>query len=594
MEYLPFTATSLTDGFWKHYYDVAKTVTVYSVYDRFKETGRFDALSCRYRQGQENKPHIYWDSDVAKWIEGVAYLLARERDADLEQKIDDMVAQIAKNQREDGYFNSYFLGIAPSEIYSNRDFHELYCTGHLIEAALAYEQATGKDLLLRCMLKNVDYIYRIFVEEQSAAFVTPGHEEIELALLKLYRRTTDPKHLSLARFFMDQRGNNDKEEGVPYNQSDLPLREISEAKGHAVRACYLYTAMAMMAKADEDVALLASCNRVFEDIIQKKMSITGGIGSQPIGEKFSYAYDLPNRGTYNETCAAISLAMFASEMQLIKADSLYGDLIERIYYNGFLSGMSLGGDHFFYTNPMELDLDKYQRDEEPGIRTERVRVFDCSCCPPNILRMLASLPRYAYAIDGNVVYCHQFVSGQTRFMMNGREAVLTQKTAYPHDGNIQFSYSGDPMTLRVRIPSWCVEFEGETHNGFAEFRLNDGDSVTVTLPMEVHFMEANPEVQDNAGRYAVMRGPIVYCMEGIDNGRMLRDITLLDDGTASVAMEDGILAPILYMNGERRVKRVSLYHLKSGDHYCVKVRLIPYFAIANRGATDMVVWTMVK
>lgn len=594
MEYLPFQATSLVDGFWQHYYELAKNVTVHCVYDRFKETGRFEALSCRWKEGQENKPHIFFDSDVAKWIEGAAYLLERERDVDLEQKIDDMVAQIAKNQREDGYFNSYFLGVSPSEIYSNRDWHELYCTGHWIEAALAYEEATGKDLLLRCMLKNVDYIYQIFVEEQSAAFVTPGHEEIELALLKLYHHTADPKHLALARFFLDQRGNNDKEECIPYNQSDLPLREISEAKGHAVRACYLYTAMAMMARVDGDEGLLASCDRVFDNISRKKMSITGGIGSQPIGEKFSYAYDLPNRGTYNETCAAISLAMFASEMQLLKEDSLYGDLIERIYYNGFLSGMSLSGDHFFYTNPMELELDKYQRDGEPSILTERVKVFGCSCCPPNVLRMLASLPRYAYAIDGNVVYCHQFVSGQTRFMMNGKEAVLTQKTSYPNDGNLQFSYSGDPITLRVRIPSWCVEFEGQTQNGFAEFHLNDGDSVTVTLPMEVHFMEANPEVQDDAGRYAVMRGPIVYCMEGVDNGRNLRDITLLENGTMETAIEEGIPAPILYMNGERRIERASLYQLKSGDRYGIKARLIPYFAIANRGATDMVVWTMVK
>lgn len=594
MEYLPFNATSLVEGFWLYYYELAKNVTVYRVYDRFKETGRFDALSCRWHQGQENKPHIFWDSDVAKWIEGAAYLLLRERDADLEQKIDDMVVQISNHQREDGYYNSYFLSIAPSEIYSNRDGHELYCTGHWIEAALAYDQATGKDLLLQCMLKNVDYIYKVFIEEKSAAFVTPGHEEIELALIKLYRYTNDPKHLELARFFLDQRGNNEREERMIYNQSDLPLREIQEAKGHAVRACYLYTAMAMMAKVDEDACLLASCDRVFDDITQKKMSITGGIGSQPIEEKFSYAYDLPNRGTYNETCAAISLAMFASEMQLLKGDSLYGDLIERIYYNGFLSGISLSGDHFFYTNPMELELDKYQRDGEPGIRAERAKVFDCSCCPPNVLRMLSSLPRYAYAIDGDVLYCHQFLSGQTRFTVNGKEAVLTQKTAYPSDGNIQFAYQGEPITLRVRIPSWCVEYEGQTKNGFAEYHLNDGDSITVTLPMEIHFIEANPAVQENSGRYAVMRGPIVYCMEGVDNGRNLRDITLLEDGAMEIVTEEGIPAPILYMNAERRREREFLYQLKSSDRYAIKARLIPYFAMANRGATDMIVWTMVK
>lgn len=607
MKNLDFENVKINSGFWKFYSDLNRNAIVKNVYRRFKETGRFDALCCVWREGMSNKPHIYWDSDVAKWIEGAAYLIQTSPEPQLETLIDGMIDNIAANQRVDGYFNSYFLSVEPSKIFTNRDLHELYCVGHMTEAAMAYYKATGKRKLLDCVLKNIDMIYRVFVTEQSAAFVTPGHEEIELALLKLYDFLGDPKHLELARFFINQRGNNEKEKVLndilldksnnytfgEHIQSALPLREISDAVGHSVRACYLYTAMAMLAKKDGDTALKAACDRVFDDIVNRKMSITGGIGADHNCEKFSYKYDLPNSDTYNETCAAISLAMFAGALQEIEANSRYGDIIERIYYNGFISGVSLAGDKFFYTNPLEIDRKKYARSTYQPI-CQRVKVFGCSCCPPNIVRMLASVSRYSYTVDGNTIYCNQFAESEARLSVDGKDAFLTQKTNYPYDGKITFNYSGEPITLCVRIPDWCTEYEGDTENGFAHFKLNDGDCLTVNLPMKIHFIEANPYVQDDSGRYAVQRGPIVYCMEEIDNGENLRDITLLENSEMRIEHEDGIPAPVIYISANRRPATERLYSIKCNKRISFTARLIPYFSFANREASDMLVWTMVN
>ena len=593
MKNLNFDCTIINDGFWRFYNVLNRKSVVKNVYNRFKETGRFDALRCDWREGAPNKPHIFWDSDVVKWMEGVAYLIEESPEPELEALVDEMIDNIAQNQRSDGYFNSYFLSVEPSKIFTNRDWHELYCVGHTIEAAIAYHKATGKDKLLNCVLKNVDMIYRVFVEEQGAAFVTPGHEEIELALLKLYNYLGNEKHLELARFFIDQRGNNDREEKSSQIQSNLPLREVYEAVGHSVRACYLYTAMAMLAKIDGDDKLKAACDRVFDDIVNCKMSITGGVGADHTGEKFSYKYDLPNADTYNETCAAISLAMFAGAMMEMDVNSRYGDAIERIYYNGFISGLSLDGEKFFYTNPLEIDRKKYARSTYQPI-CERVKVFECSCCPPNVVRMLASIPRYMYTVDGDTVYCNQFAQSETKLQIGSKDAILTQTTDYPNNGKITFKYKGEPMTLYVRIPDWCVEYEGDTENGFARFELSDGDSVTVDLPMKIHFIEANPYVQDNSGRYAVQRGPVVYCMEEIDNGENLRDISLLENSEKKVVCEEGIPAPVIYMGAERRPATNQLYSIKNDERVSFTARLIPYFAFANREATDMLVWTMVR
>lgn len=598
MENIYFNNVKLLGGFWNYYKNLNKNSVVKNVYERFKETGRFDALKCNWRENMPNKPHHFFDSDVAKWIEGVAYILEAEPDIELEKTVDELIENICDNQRKDGYFNSYFITVEPSKIYFDRHAHELYCTGHMIEAAIAYDKATGKDKLLNCVIKNVDLIYKVFVEEKSANFVTPGHEEIELALLKLYKYKKIEKHLLLAKFFINQRGNNNIESEnkgkseLEYSQSDCPVRDIKAAKGHSVRGGYLYTAMAMLAKIDNDDELLTACKTVFFDIINKKMSITGGNGSERMGERFSYEYDLPNIDVYNETCAAISLAMFAGALQEIECNSVYGDIIERIIYNGFISGVSLDGSKFFYTNPLEIDIKKHDRfNWMPPF--ERVKVFNCSCCPPNVVRMLASIQRYMYTINGNNIYCNQFAESETTFQINGKECSLKQTTEYPLSGKITFKYSGEPVKLFVRIPEWCVEYKGNKNNGYDCFKLSDGDTVTVELPLKAHFIEANPYVQDNSGRYAVQYGPLVYCMESIDNGDNLRDITLLENGNIKVVNEE-FPAPVIYMDAERRLNTDKLYAIKNNNRSSFTARLIPYFCFANRKPSDMIVWTMVK
>ena len=595
---LSFQNTKIKDGFWRFYMDLNRNAVVKNVYERFRETGRFDALRCDWREGMPNKPHVFYDSDVAKWIEGVAYIIREAPAPKWEALVDEMVEHIAANQRRDGYFNSYYQTIEPSQIFIHREQHELYCLGHMIEAAIAYHAATGKDKLLNCVLKNVDMVYQAFVEEKTAAFVTPGHQEIELALMRLYHYLGNNKHLELARFFLNHRGANEKDctlyhYGKEYSQDNVPVREITEAVGHSVRAAYMYTGMQMLAKVDGDEALQKACDRVFDNIVHYKMAITGGMGSDQLGEKFSYNYDIPNSDTYNETCAAISLAMFAGALQEVHADSRYGDIIERVLYNGFISGVSLDGAKFFYSNPLEVDRKKFVRStyQAPG---ERVKVFECSCCPPNVVRTLASVANYMYSVDESTVYCNQFAASETTLQIGGKDALLKQITNYPFDGKITFQYSGEPVTLRVRIPEWCVEYTGETKNGFAEFSLNSGDSVTVDLPMAIHFVEANPYVQDNSGRFAVQRGPIVYCMEELDNGENLRDIRLLEDGTVRMVTEEGIPAPVIYMDAQRRTSTQKLYSLKSSSFVNFTAKLIPYFSFANREATDMIVWTMVK
>lgn len=593
MKNLNFEFTKINNGFWKFYSDLDRSSVVYNVYNRFKETGRFDALKCSWREGMPNKPHIFWDSDVVKWMEGVAYLIQQNPEPELEKLVDEMIDDIAKNQREDGYFNSYYLTIEPDNIFTERHNHELYCLGHTIEAAIAYHKATKKDKLLNCVLKNIDMVYRAFITEKTASFITPGHEEIELALLKLYEYLGDKKHLELARHFINMRGNNDLEPKETEYQSDVPLREAKDAVGHSVRACYLYTAMAMLAKIDNDVELKKACERLFDDIVNCKMSVTGGVGADHNREVFSYKYDLPNSDTYNETCAAIALTMFANAMQEMNINSLYGDIIERVIYNGFISGLSLKGDKFFYTNPLEIDRKKYARSTYQPI-CERVRVFNCSCCPPNVVRMLASIQKYAYTVDENNVYCNQFMDTVTTFTVNGKEAKLVQKTEYPLNGKITFTYSGEPVNLFVRIPAWCVEFNEQTENGYKKYMLNDGDTVSLELPMNIHFIEANPYAQDNSGRYAVQRGPVVYCMEEIDNGENLRDITLLEKSEVLVKSEDDIPASVIYMEAERRFPTNQLYRLKNSERQRFTARLIPYFSFANRQASDMLVWTMVK
>jgi len=596
---LSFDRVHITGGFWKRRQEINRAVTAQAVYDRFSDTHRFDALSCRWHDGMEYKPHIFWDSDVAKWIEGVAYLLAEERDEHLEALCDEAIAQILGNQAADGYFNSYYLAVAPDERFTERENHELYCAGHLIEAACAYFQATGKGEFLAAMRRYADLIYRIFYVERSAAFATPGHPEIELALFKLADVTGEEKYAELAKYFLDARGNNEKDIanpawGAPYNQSHKPLKDQTAAAGHAVRAGYIYSAMADEASHFSDAEYGAACERLFENITERQMYITGGVGSTNIGEAFTGDWDLPNLTSYAETCAAISMVFFARRMLKLRPDSRYADTVERIMYNGALSGVSLDGKKFFYSNAMEIDPHLYAHGGRAYLQsTERAEVFDCSCCPPNVLRFIASVSDSFYTYRGDTLIVHQFAESSADIL----GAAVTQETSYPADGEVKIRVSGKFRTAAIRVPGWCSSFALSVpymlKDGYAYVDLPESGEVTVKFDMSPQMVEANVNVRENTGKASLMYGPIVYCMEGKDNGGDLQSLFLTEDASFTTEPSDVLGVPIIKAKGFRRRSCEGLYAPLSSQFEPVGMTFIPYFAYANRGVDEMTVWTKV-
>lgn len=588
------------DGFWKSRQEINKKATAKAVYDRFSETGRFAALACGWKEGEPNKPHEYWDSDVAKWIEGISYILSRSRNAELEKIIDDMVEQIEKNALPCGYFNSFYITLAPEERFTNRNNHELYCLGHFIEAGIAYKNATGKDKLFALMQKYVDYVEEVFVKEKSAKFFTPGHQEIELALVKLYRETGDKKYLNLASYFIEERGRHNESLNIPEFpdiefQSHKPVRGQTEAVGHCVRALYMYSAMADLAAELSDKELLDVCKNLFHDITEKKMYITGGVGSDRYGERFTHAYDLPNDVAYTETCAAIAMMYFAKRMSELEIDSKYADIIERVMYNGMLSGVSLDGKKFFYTNPLETDprlLKRYDiYDEAPTYQPiqQRVEVFDCSCCPPNILRHIASIEQYFYSFTDDTAYVNQFAEGE----LNHEGVKIVSRTDYPRSGEMTFSVSGDIKYLAIRIPGWCDEFiidrPYKKRNGYAYIENPQGD-INVSFEMTPFFVKAHPNVTENGGRVALQRGPIVYCGEA-EIGTNLKSMRIVDDEFSENFDETiGALTLTARLECTKVRSDAPLYSKYSADEDAKVVEFIPYYSFANRGEREMLVW----
>ena len=518
----------------------------------------------------------------------------QKREPEYENIVDNIINCIEKNQDEDGYFNSYIQTIGENRRFKKRNEHELYCLGHLIEAAIAYHEATGKDKLLKCVMKYCDYVEKVFIIENSADFVTPGHQEVELALIKLYRYTKNEKYLKMAQFFLEARANNDKdshEEALPEHQSDMRIREITEAVGHAVRANYQYSAMAALAKEISDKELEASCDRIIDNIVNKKMSITAGVGAKRYGEAFSYEYDLPNLTAYNETCASIGLAYFCAEMQQLKPNSLYGDIIERAIYNGIISGISLSGDEFFYENPLEINLEKTKMEETKMAVTTRQKLFMCSCCPPNLVRFIPSISRYIYTVHDDKIYCNQFISSKAELLVGGESATITQKSLFPNNGKVIIEYHGKPTVIAVRVPGWFTGETDKTEEGFAEFNVTEGSIIELDFTMKPIVIEANPNVQECAGKCAIMRGPLVYCLEGIDNGKNLRDIVIEDDFKEE--FNSDFRAFTLTTNAYRRAESKLLYYPKTNEKINFTARLIPYYAFANRGGSDMLVWVRV-
>ena len=592
MKTYSFHSVDLKDGFFKEKQDLSASVTIRSVYDRFDETGRVGAFNFDYKDGDEIKPHIFWDSDIAKWIESVAYILKKSEAPDLEKKADAIIAKVKEHQCADGYFNIYYTVVAPAERWSNRDKHELYCAGHLMEAAVAYAEATGKTDLLDCMEKYADYIEKVFVEEKSAAFATPGHEEIEYALIRMYRFTGKEKYLRLAAHFVNTRGAVEEPIKDEYNQSHLPVREQTTAVGHSVRAMYLYTAMAALARETGDETLLRACKTLWDDVTLRKMYVTGGIGSCYIGEAFTAPYDLPNDGAYTETCAGIGLIFFANAMLNLENDARYADIIERVFYNGVLSGLSLDGRAFFYENPLEINLlehfeNRYGKRKFPI--TQRVECFRCSCCPPNVTRLLATLGSYVYGRDGDTLYVNQF----TAATLSEDGVTAETVTSYPNNGTVTVTASGIAR-VAIRIPAWCDKFTlnkpYRMEKGYAVVE-NDGSPITLELDMAPRAVYADSRILRAANQLCVMRGPILYCAEAVDNGSDLHSF-FVPHGFAVTERSDSLGGlPMLEITAKKRLPfENALYSNTPPKTVEQPLVLIPYNSFANRGESDMRVW----
>ena len=595
MKNISYRKVELSDGYWRDKQELNKNVTIHAVYDRFSETGRIGAFRFDYKPEDERCPHFYWDSDVAKWIEGVAYILNKQSSPILEQRVEELIDLIEKNQCEDGYFNIYFTVVKPELRFTDRDMHELYCAGHLIEAAVAYAEATGRTRFLTCMEKYVDLIAKVFMQEHSAAFSTPGHEEIELALIRLYRYTGKKKYLELSEYFINARGVAKEPFMDAQIQSHLPVRQQRSVVGHSVRAMYLCAAIAALVKENGDEELFDTCRALWEDTTTRKMYVTGGVGSTNIGEAFTTPYDLPNDAAYTETCASIGLVLFANAMQELSLDSTYADVIERALYNGILSGLSASGDSFFYENPLEINRSErfsncFGKRSLPLM--QRPKMFNCSCCPPNLNRLIPSIGSYLFGKDEDTLYVHQY-TGAT---LNDGPLQARMETNYPQSGSVRLCVRG-VSRVALRIPGWCsrvkINLPYEMKNGYAVVE-NSGE-ILLEMDMTPRKVWADVQVIRDAGRVAIMRGPIVYCAESVDNGENLHRLSIPTDAEIRVCPSGSFGLPELQVDAVEHYRDSSaLYNSTPPSARPFVLRMIPYNSFANRGECDMMVWFLTQ
>jgi DUF1680 family protein len=581
---VPFPRVKLQDSFWAPRLETNRLATLPHNLEYCRKTGRIDnfAKAAGLMPGKF-EGFFFNDSDLYKVIEGAAHSLAAHPDPALEKEINEIITKIAASQQKDGYLNTYFILKEPEKRWSDiRTKHELYCAGHLIEAAVAHYNATGKRTLLDVAEKLAEHIDGQF--GPGKRLDPPGHEEIELALIKLYRLTGKEKYLRLAENFINARGNPAREKlWGPYFQDHAPLGEQNELVGHAVRAMYLCCGATDLAAHTGETALLGAMDRLWDSLVQRKMYVTGGIGARRDGEAFGADYELPNDTAYCETCAAIGVAFWAHRMNLLKADAQYADVLERAIYNGFLSGVALDGKHFFYVNPLESD-GKHHRKE----------FYDCACCPTNVVRFMPALPGYFYAIgesDGKrEVYVNLYAEGETEFILGDNKIHIEQKTKYPWDGKVALTIKPDKpaeLALCLRIPGWCrgatLSVDGEqvamnVEKGYARLQRQwqSGDRIELNLPMPVERIEAHPRVAADRGRVAVCRGPLVYCFEAVDNDGAPKNIVLPADPKFQTEYRPDLLGGTTVIMGVD----------KSGR----KIVAVPYHAWDNRAAGEMIVW----
>ncbi|MFN8206374.1 MAG: glycoside hydrolase family 127 protein [Bacteroidales bacterium] len=614
---LPFTSVSVADSFWLPRIETNRITTIPFAFHKSEETGRISnfAVAGKIKEGGFCSKYGYDDSDVYKIIEGAAYSLSTHPDPALEAYLDSLALLISRAQEPDGYL--YTMRTIDSAKSWAKDrwlndpvgSHELYNVGHFYEAAVAHYAATGKRTLLDVAIRNADLLVKSFGPDKL--HITPGHPETEIGLIKLYRATGNPAYLTLARFFIDQRGKRDSLANPKYYREYIlthkPLLEQEEAVGHAVRALYLYSGATDIAAIMGDQDYLAAMDRLWEDVVFRKMYVTGGIGAWPTWEAFGPPYALPNDTAYAETCAAIANVLWNQRMFLLHGDSKYIDVLERSLYNGALSGISLGGNLFFYPNPLYSDG---HSNFNMGTCT-RQEWFDCSCCPSNLARFLPSIPGYMYAVKKDTVYTNLFIAGKASLQVHGKNLTIEQQTRYPWEGQVKLLvHASEPVqaVMAVRIPGWARNQpspgdlytylgipENETiikvngtagevmvDKGYAIIKKDwkEGDVIAIDFPMEVRKVLANEAVSVDRGKLALERGPLVYCLEQADNGKGLADISVNDRTAFTASFEPDLLDGLVVLKGEGKLR----------DKKQVPLKAIPYFAWSNRGCGEMTVW----
>jgi DUF1680 family protein len=608
---VPFTEVTVADEFWAPRMETNRKVTVPYDFQKCEQTGRIDNFAKAGGLMKGQFEGIYFnDSDLYKVIEGAAYSLKIHPDPELEKYVDGVIDKIAAAQWDDGYLYTFYSlpKHQPEKRWTDvQSKHELYCSGHFFEAAVAYYQATGKRKILDVAIRLADYINSVF--GPGKRYDVPGHEEIEIGLVKLYGVTGEKRYLALAKFFLDQRGRaNGRKLYGQYCQDHKPVVEQDAAVGHAVRAAYLYSGMADVAALTGDANYVKALDKIWLDVVSKKMYITGGIGARGGGESFGDDYELPNLTAYCETCAAIANAMWNHRMSLLHGDAKYIDVLERVIYNGFLSGISLSCDTFFYANPLASD-GKYQR--SPW--------FDCACCPTNIVRFMPSLPGYAYAQKADNVYVNLFIGGSAEIKLAGNSVRLRQQTRYPWDGNVKITVEPQQtgrFAVCVRIPGWAqnrpvpsdlysylststepisLKVNGDPVavdlvKGYVPIRRTwqKGDTIELNLPMPIRRVVANTKVKDDLGRIAIERGPVVYCFEGADNPKGVANLILPPAVKLQSEYRTDLLGGIVTITGSGQILQTGQDRKKVVED--IDVVAIPYYAWAHRGKNEMAVW----
>ncbi len=602
-----FSKIQITDSFWKPKLEkVAKSALPASIYQTEIKTGRIRNFEKAGRkQGEPHEGIYYDDSDVYKALEAIAYSLQNIPDPSLEQKADEWISKIASAQEPDGYINTFYSLTGLDKRWQDMEKHEDYCAGHLMEAGVAYYQATGKRQLLDVAIRMADHIDAQF-RQVNKPWVS-GHEEIELALVKLYKVTSEKKYLDLADWFLEQRGRGfgkggiwDKPEwGPKYAQDDVPVKDQKEITGHAVRAMYLYTGAADVAAAKNHPGYLNAMKTVWEDVVHRNMYVTGGIGSSGSNEGFSVDYDLPNENAYSETCASVVMVLLTQRMNLLEGKSQYIDILERSLYNAALDGLSLTGDRFFYGNPLASSGQHFRKEW-----------FGTACCPSNIARLVASVGDYIYSKNEDGIWVNLFIANQTAFELAGEKVGIEMKTQFPWDGNVEILVNPTAkksFTINLRIPGWIDEnpvpgklysfleeekakfillVNGEKAaykkiNGYAvlDREWKKGDRITYNLPLEIRMLQSRPEVLANTNRIAIQRGPLVYCVEGVDNGGKVFQLTLTPNSKFTI--KD-------YQVLDEKVQAIQFQGSEGSKSKTVTA--IPYYTWANRGQNEMMVW----